>query len=549
MTVFSHKETNTGLLLELIREKQNSIKRRNNTGDIPMTRKSLVAVVMLAVTGFVLPLNADTFKNKQTGETFYGFRTQKSTANQTLVYNDSTKKLTPLNLHDYEISMDDKGRRNSVVVVPIVQAEVLLSEAIAKTVSEAIAKASNTGPRFVLLKIDNPGGQGEYMRDICSALSKTDNCQTVAYISGGTFGGAHSAAAVLALACDKIYIAPTAIISSVGPFMDASGDDFVKTYSSDTLASFSVFAATLAEQHQRPALLAKSLLDKKMSIVEVTDTDGKRTWIEKSLRQPTQTIVKTICDGVSAPPQSSDSQASQSAIPADIHSRVLNLTASEAVRLKLADRIANSIEDILADMNAPDAQMANTPGIDTVVKQFAAARKNIRQRLARIEVLEKRTSTLEEQLDKLEEQIRTTPTTRTQTTGRGGAYGRRGNVTLGGNNAIYSGTEIDATNYDQIANRPFNTTNNPDQYNMVRRNHGPQDNRSESITSSEPSVSSERARVELSYVLSDLITEYRQTINTARRWAGSLPPGVQVQTLEKNMNSAMALSENLRLRY
>jgi hypothetical protein len=121
-----------------------------------MTRKSLIAMFLVAVAGFVLPVKADTFKNKQTGETFYGFRTQKSTTNQTLVYNDSTKKLSPLDLRDYEVTMDDKGRRNSVVMVSITDAEALLSEAVAKIVSEAIVKASNTGPRFVLLKIDNP---------------------------------------------------------------------------------------------------------------------------------------------------------------------------------------------------------------------------------------------------------------------------------------------------------------------------------------------------------------------------------------------------------
>jgi membrane-bound ClpP family serine protease len=518
-----------------------------------MTRKSLAAMVVLALTGFVLPLNADTFKNKKTGEIFYGFRTQKSSANQTLVYNDSTKKLTPLDLRDYEVTMDGKGRRNSVVMVSITDAEVLLSKTVAEIVSEAIVKASNTGPQFVLLKIDNPGGRGEYMKSLCTTITKTDNCKVVAYISGGGFGGAYSAAAILALACDKIYIAPTASISTIGPFVDGYGVDFVKSYSSDNLASFSIFAATLAEQHQRPALLAKSLLDKKISIVEVTDSDGKTSLIEKNLRQPTQTIVKTICEGFSEPIEkpvaSNDKKESNPAIPADIHSRVLNLTAGEAVRLKLADRIVYSIQEILAEMNVSDAQIANAPGIDTAVKQFAAARKNIQQRLARIEFLENRAATLEVQLDKLEDQIRTTPATRTQTKDRNGPYrNRRGNVVLGGGSTGYSGTEIDATNYDQVNNMPLDTTNNSNGYNMVRRNSGQPLNRSESVTTSEPSVSSQQAKVELSYVLSDLIAEYRQTINSAKRWVGSLPAEIQLQTLEKNMNSAMALSENLQFR-
>jgi membrane-bound ClpP family serine protease len=514
-----------------------------------MTRKSLVAMIVLAVTGFVLTANADTFKNKQTGETFYGFRTQKNSASQTLVYNDSTKKLDALDLRNFEVTMDSKGRRNSVVVVSITDAEILLSENVSKMVSEAIVKASNTGPQFVLLKIDNPGGRGDYMKDLCSTIAKTDNCSVVAYLPGGSFGGAFSAAAVLALACNKIYIAPTASISSIGSFAETPGPDFIKLYSSDNLASFSVFAATLAEQHRRPALLAKALLDKKISIVEVIDTDGKTSLVEKSLRLPAQTVVKTLSEGFSESLEKSGEVNSQkdsnSAIPADIHSRVLNLTAAEAVRLKLADRIAYSVQDILADMNVSDAQIANAPGIDAVVKQFAAAQKNIRQRLARIDFMERRAATLEEQLDRLEQEIRTTPNTRTQTRGRSDSYrNRRGNVVLGGSG--YSGTEVDATNYDQINNMPYNSVNNDNRY---KKNNRQQDaNRSETVTYSEPSVASEQAKVELFNVLSNLIVEYRQTINTAKRWVGSLPSDVPLQALEKNLNSAMALAENLRYR-
>jgi hypothetical protein len=71
---------------------------------------------------------------------------------------------------------------------------------------------------------------------------------------------------------------------------------------------------------------------------------------------------------------------------------------------------------------------------------------------------------------------------------------------------------------------------------------------SETVTSTEPSAAAEKVKVELSYVLVDLVAEYRQTITSAKRWVGALPSEVTVQTLEKNMNSAMALADNLRYR-
>jgi membrane-bound ClpP family serine protease len=510
------------------------------TGDITMTRKSLVAMVLLAVAGFVLPVNADTFKNKQTGETFNGFRTQKSSANQTLVYNDTTKKLDAMDLRDYEVTLDGKGRRNSVVMISITDEDVLLSETVSKIVSEAIVKASNTGPQFILIKIDNPGGRGDYMKELCSTIAKTDNCKVVAYISGGSFGGAYSAAAILALACDKIYIASTASISSIGPFADTSGLDFMKLYSPDNLTSYGIFAATLAEQNQRPALLARALLDKKISIVEVTDTDGKTSWVEKNLRQPTQTIVKTLCEGFSDSLEksaaSTDQKDSSPAIPADIHSRVLNLTAAEAVRLKLADRIVDSVQEVLADMKASDAQIANAPGIDTAVKQFTAARKNIGKRLAKIEFLENRTATLEDQFNTMEKEIRTTPATQERKIGF-----RRGRINSYSQDRSYNGVY----NVDSPAG---STSVYSSGYGSGYSSSGKEIELSKTTTTKEPSLAANQIKTELSYVLTDLISEYRQTINTAKRWVGSLPPEIQLQSLEKNMNSAMALSENLRFR-
>ncbi|MBM4103472.1 MAG: hypothetical protein FJ263_05385 [Planctomycetes bacterium] len=516
-----------------------------------MTRKSLWVLLVVAIAGLV-PAAADTFKNKKTGEIFYGFRTQKSTASKTLVFNDSTKKSDLLDLREYEITMDDNGRRPYVVLVSITDAEALLSETVARTIADAIVHGSDTGPKFVLLKIDNPGGRGEYMKDLCSAISKTtDNCKVVAYIIGGPFGGAHSAAAILAMACDKVFIAPTASISAISPFVGISGgqsnENFVKDYSADNLASFSVFAATLAETHQRPALLAKALLDKKIALVEVIDDKGKQSIVEKALRQPTQTVVKTICEGFSSSqeqPTASSDKTPKTTLPPDIHNRVLNLTPTEAVRLKLADKIVDSDQDILAEMNASDAQFARAPGIDTAVKQFVVARKNIRKNLSQIEFLENRTATLEEQLNTIEQQIRTTPTTRTQTRRENRSPQQRGRVYLFGNRYAYSdsegGTVVHSNEYpmptdienrsDRIRNKLYGVTN------------------SETVTSSEPSVAVEKVKVELSYVLTNLVAEYRQTIASAKRWVGVLPTEVTVQTLENNMNSAMALADNLRFR-
>jgi membrane-bound ClpP family serine protease len=298
-----------------------------------MTRKSLVLSLAAMVLAAGLSARADTFNNNQTAELLYGFRTLKTTADKTLVYNENEKKLSPIKLDDYEVTLDNNGRRNSVVLVSITDAEALLSQTVTKTICDAITKAANSGPRFVLVKIDCPGGRGEYMKEICSTLTKIDICPTVAYISGGPFGGAHSAAAAIALACDRIYIAPNATMSALGPFVSTSSGhsemDFLKIYSPDSLATYSVFAATLAENKKRPGILAKALLDKRIGLVEVVDTSGNQTVVQKDALLSNQTVVKTLCEGL-APSSTVATDTTTAAVPqpssvAAIHSRVLQL--------------------------------------------------------------------------------------------------------------------------------------------------------------------------------------------------------------------------------
>jgi len=531
-----------------------------------MTRKSRIALALGFFLAAGVSVQADTFKNKATGEVFYGFRTTKVSGAKTLVYNDADKKLSPIDLGEYEVVMDEKGRRNSVVQIAITDPEILLSTNIAQTISEAIVKAANTGPRFVLLKIDNPGGRGENMKEICSTIIKTNTCPIVAYISGGTYGGAHSAAAGIAIACDKIYVSPTASMSAVGPFVvDSSGQSdagFVKTYSPDSLASYSIYLSTLAEAKHRSGMLAKAFLDKKLSLVEVTDTDGKTSIVEKSLRQPTQTVVKTLCEGSQA--ESQTSQESNEAISPEtaastIHGKVLNLSSSETLRLKLVDAMADTIQAVMADMGVADASIANAPGIDSMVKKFVAAKRNVGQSLVRINFLENRAATLEDQINTLEQQLRTNPVTRSNTREEVIPSRRQRRTTTSSNDYNYYygqqyGTGIAPSVVEQsqtpIENSYTSSSGSSPTTSGQRSNsrRNVRASQSETIVANEAPAAASQTKQELYSVLNELVGEYQRTIAVAKRWGGVLPPELSVQSLQNNMDSAVALANSLNYR-
>jgi len=472
---------------------------------------------------------ADAFKNRQTGETFTGFVTQKTAGSKTLIFNSEQNKMIPVVLSDYEITYNIQGRRDSVVVIPITQPEILLSQTLSEKVAAAIVDASNTGPQAIILQIDNPGGRGDYMALIASALSQTANCPTAAFISGGAHGGAFAAAGVVAAACQKVYIAPNASIGAVGPTTGIAAStlsfgDFLSTYCPDTLVTYSTYVSTLAQQRGRPDLLVRALVDKRLSIAEVMNINGSRQFIQKNDRQPTQTLVRTLAEGLSG-----TAADTSKLTPSDLAGAVLTMTPQDAVAAGLADKIVSSIAEILADMNIADAKVTSAGGLDTLIKQFKAARRNIAQGLASIERLEEQTARLDEQFFEIDKQMRSGLMTREVTQGGSSVYQRR---SRNGLPSDYNRSLRDSAG-DSL---PSNQTS------ASGRIRSP---RSESITTIEPAANIEVVRSQLIASLRNLTAEYRRVINLAKRWPGGLPAQVSIDQLQTNMNSAAAQLDSL----
>lgn len=484
----------------------------------------------LIVFGLLLsPCFSDTFKHKETGETFTGFPTQKSTGSQSRVYNSESKKFVTVDLAEYEVERNAQGRRNNVIVVPITQPESLISKTVAQQIAEAIVDGSNAGPLAVLVTIDSPGGSGENMKIITNAISQTRNCPVAAYITGGTYGGAFNSAAVAALACDKIFIAPSASMGAVGPIADgirSSMDygNYMAVYAPDSLVTYSTFVSALAQEHKRPSVLARGLIDKKLSIIEVTNVDGSRDFVLKGDRQPAQTVVRTVSEGMSGVTGGSD-DASASTESADIAASVLNLTAEEAVKSGLADEIAASRKEVLASMQVPDAQLVSVQGIDATIKKFTAAKRNIAEGLAQIERLEADVELLDTHFKQVQEQLRTgTQTREVYQQEVGGRTARR--TRFPNYEAYYHGSGNVADPYGRDEQRRYPSTR-------------------ERVTSLEPLTSPEAIQGQLNVELRQLIGEYRRVINMAKRWPGILPPDLPISSLQSNLDSANAQLDNL----
>jgi len=458
---------------------------------------------------------ADTFKHKESGEVFSGFSTQKVVANKTLVYNSDESKMTPVVLSDYDITSDSKGRRNTVSLLLLNQPEILLSDTVAKTAAAAIISTSNKGPQAIILQIDGPGGRGESMEIIADAVSQTTNCPVIAYISEG----AYSAAAVVALACDKIYIKSTAAIGAVGPASsDQSYEEHLSIYNSDSLLNYNHFVTALARQRNRPELLAKALIDRRISIVEVANIDGSRAFVGKDDRQPTQTLLRTVCEGMST-------EISATISPADVVGKVLDLTAKNAIELGLTDAAVESVRNIPAAMGLTDMKLTPVPGVEKAVKKYNAARRNIADGLFRIEQYEADIEILSDQFSTIDNQLQTSTQTREVSRGEAGYRSGRSRTTY------FSDYEQDA---DGIARS--GRSRNTDRYNYPRQQR---------VTTEEPRVNIEAVYGQLTTALRDVVREYRRVLNLVDRWPGGLPSRVTKTMLQKDMDSADAELDRL----
>ncbi|HOM76523.1 MAG TPA: hypothetical protein PLE88_08420, partial [Anaerohalosphaeraceae bacterium] len=189
----------------------------------------------------------------------------------------------------------------------------------------------------------------------------------------------------------------------------------------------------------------------------------------------------------------------------------------------------SSIAEILADMNIADAKVTSAGGLDTLIKQFKAARRNIAQGLASIERLEEQTARLDEQFFEIDKQMRSGLMTREVTQGGSSVYQRR---SRNGLPSDYNRSLRDSAG-DSL---PSNQTS------ASGRIRSP---RSESITTIEPAANIEVVRSQLIASLRNLTAEYRRVINLAKRWPGGLPAQVSIDQLQTNMNSAAAQLDSL----
>lgn len=321
--------------------------------------KILAASLMLLA--FSLTCFADTFTHRQTGEVLHGYIAGQAEDDKTIVSTEE-KGQVRLNLAQWQIVADRLGRNNKVIILTI--DDEIAFEIETQALEQEMVKLPSEGPLFILFEIDTPGGRGDLTRRICGAITQIKNCPTVAFIKGGKYGGALSAGAAVALACDKIYMADNTVIgaatgitiSETGrpeSLKEAFGEDVGEKFAS----AWRAYLASLAEQNHRPGLLARAMVDRDIEVIEVSEAN-ERFFIDPVNKKPQQSLVHTWSKKGS----------------------LLTLTAAEAVECMIADKVINSRQELLNDLEVANAEIV----INNEIQKARTELKRARGQLNRI---------------------------------------------------------------------------------------------------------------------------------------------------------------------
>ena len=159
---------------------------------------------------------ADTFTHLTSGEILHGYATSRvAEGGKRIVYTRETEEIE-LNLAEWDIVSNSRGRGNKVIVLTIEGDLSLLIET--QALERSLVEAADEGPLFILLEMDTPGGRVDLAQRICAAITKLSNCKVVVFVKGGRHGGAISAGAALAFAGDKIYMSENTGIGAAKAF-------------------------------------------------------------------------------------------------------------------------------------------------------------------------------------------------------------------------------------------------------------------------------------------------------------------------------------------
>jgi membrane-bound serine protease (ClpP class) len=229
----------------------------------------------------------------------------------------------------------------------LIRIEGVIGPRLAAYFDRKLDEAKADGADLVILEIDSPGGTLLESLDMAGRLRDLDFAHTVAYVPKQALSGA----AIMALGCDDIIMATTALIGDAGPIFQDANSQF-RFAPEKIISHLAQEVRGLAAAKGRPPALAEAMVDKNLQVFRVKD---KKTG-EITCKSKPEIEINPDQWEIIAPIAESD------------HDRFLELSGRRAVEVGLAQGLADSRDKLKERYNLTgDFTILEPSGVDTFV--------------------------------------------------------------------------------------------------------------------------------------------------------------------------------------
>ena len=229
----------------------------------------------------------------------------------------------------------EQGRRKVVCFAQVHGS--IESALLAAELRQSCARAKEYGASVIVFEIDTPGGRLDVTQEIVALIESLSPIQTVAYVGGGTEGGAYSAGVMLAVACNETFMAPGTAFGAASPVRVTKRG--VSPVGEKTVSAVTAKVRSLAQKNNYPPAVVAAMVDADIEI-RMARIQGRNTYL-------------SIKAGAEKPPE-------HKATLGDYvvrRGKLLTLTAVEAKRLGVASDIVASRQELVSALGLPDPRV------------------------------------------------------------------------------------------------------------------------------------------------------------------------------------------------
>jgi membrane-bound serine protease (ClpP class) len=223
-------------------------------------------------------------------------------------------------------------------------------------------KALDQGAAYIIFEIDTFGGRVDSALQITSFITSIKNAKTIAWVNSGegSMGVSWSAGALIAMACQEIYMAAGTSLGAAAP-VTIGADGQTEGTGEKTVAAVRSQIAALAERNNHPVEIAKAMVDYDVELWEVSEGSEIRILslqeLELMEKEAETGGPKPERRGIVSP-----------------KGKLLSLTSGEALRYGLARDLADDQEALLTIIGAASPAVESVPGAaDGIISLLTSA--------------------------------------------------------------------------------------------------------------------------------------------------------------------------------